>query len=74
MRPVRGLSGSGTFSMVMVRSEESDVTRTVWVLHRPEKERADLVEVLNGNAPPPDLTLALIAELDPAHFLRHAHY
>src|SRR5581483_1490080 len=32
MRPVRGLSGSGMFSMVMVRSEESDRTVTVWVL------------------------------------------
>lgn len=37
--------------------------RTVWVLHRPEKERADLVDVLNGDAPPPDLTLASIGEL-----------
>ena len=37
--------------------------RTVWVLHRPEKEKADLVAVMNGDAPPPDLTLASIGEL-----------
>ena len=37
--------------------------RTVWVLHRPEKEKADLIDVMNGDAPPPDLTLASIAEL-----------
>ena len=39
--------------------------RTVWVLHRPEKEKADLIAVLNGEAPPPDLTLASISELEP---------
>jgi len=39
--------------------------RTVWVLHRPEKEKADLIAVLNGEAPPPDLTLASIGELEP---------
>ena len=38
--------------------------RTVWVLHRPAKEKADLVDVMNGDAPPPDLTLSSIAELD----------
>jgi len=37
--------------------------RTVWVLHRPEKEKADLIDVLNGDAPPPDLTIASIGEL-----------
>jgi HAD superfamily hydrolase (TIGR01509 family) len=37
--------------------------RTVWVLHRPEKEKADLVAVMNGDAPPPDLTLGSIGEL-----------
>lgn len=40
--------------------------RTVWVLHRPEKERADLVRVLNGAAAAPDLTLASIADLSAA--------
>lgn len=48
--------------------------RTVWVLHRPEKEKADLIEVLNGDAPPPDLTLNSIAELEPSKLLSHAHY
>lgn len=38
--------------------------RTVWVLHRPAKERRDLVRVLNGEAPSPDLTLSSIAGLD----------
>ena len=37
--------------------------RTVWVLHRPEKEKADLIAVMNGEAPPPDLTLGSIGEL-----------
>lgn len=48
--------------------------RTVWVLHRPEKEKADLIDVLNGNAPPPDLTLSSIAELKPSKLLSHANY
>jgi HAD superfamily hydrolase (TIGR01509 family) len=48
--------------------------RTVWVLHRPEKEKADLIAVLNGEAPPPDLTLTSIAELDPSKLGIHAHY
>jgi HAD superfamily hydrolase (TIGR01509 family) len=37
--------------------------RTVWVLHRPEKERAALVQVLNGDAPAPDITLGSIGAL-----------
>jgi HAD superfamily hydrolase (TIGR01509 family) len=39
--------------------------RTVWVVHRPDKEKADLIEVINGEAPPPDITLASIGELEP---------
>jgi HAD superfamily hydrolase (TIGR01509 family) len=38
--------------------------RTVWVLHRPEKEKADLIAVMNGDAPPPDLTLKSIGEFE----------
>lgn len=37
--------------------------RTVWILHRPDKERPDLVGVLNGTLPKPDLTLPSIGEL-----------
>jgi len=48
--------------------------RTIWILHRPEKEKVDLAAVLNGEAPPPDLTLASIAELDPSKLGIHAHY
>ncbi len=48
--------------------------RTVWVLHRPEKEKADLIAVMNGDAPPPDLTLASIADLKPSKLLSHANY
>jgi len=47
--------------------------RTVWVLHRPEKEKADLIAVMNGDAPPPDLTLASIAELAPSKLLDHVY-
>ena len=39
--------------------------RTIWVLHRPEKERDALTDVLNGVAPKPDRTLRSIAELTP---------
>ena len=49
-------------------------TRTVWVLHRPGKERADLVDVLNGDSPPPNLTISSIAELKPSKFLSHANH
>lgn len=45
--------------------------KTVWVLHRPEKERASLVEVLNGAAPRPDVTLNSINELQPEHFYEY---
>lgn len=51
--------------------------RTVWVLHRPQKERQALAGVLNGDAPAPNLTLGSIAELTPARlgalFGYHAH-
>jgi FMN phosphatase YigB (HAD superfamily) len=43
--------------------------KTIWVLHRPEKERESLVEVLNGSAPAPALTLQSIRELQPEHIL-----
>ncbi|MBF0212854.1 MAG: HAD family hydrolase [Magnetococcales bacterium] len=35
----------------------------VWLLHRPEKEKEDLVALLNQRSPRPDLTLATIADL-----------
>lgn len=41
--------------------------RTVWVLHRPDKERAALVEVLNGATPRPTHTLNSIADLTLEH-------
>jgi HAD superfamily hydrolase (TIGR01549 family) len=41
--------------------------RTVWVLHRPEKERAALVDVLNGISPPPTHTLNSIGDLTLEH-------
>jgi len=37
--------------------------KTVWVLHRPDKERTALVQVLNGDAPAPSVTLSSIGEL-----------
>jgi HAD superfamily hydrolase (TIGR01509 family) len=39
--------------------------KTIWLLHRPEKERCDLARILNGEAPAPDLTLCSIADLAP---------
>ena len=41
--------------------------RTIWILHRPDKERKDLVDVLNNTAPRPDVTLHSIADLKPEH-------
>lgn len=38
---------------------------TVWVLHRPQRERSDLTRVLNGEAPAPGRALAAIAGLTP---------
>jgi HAD superfamily hydrolase (TIGR01549 family) len=43
--------------------------KTIWVLHRPEKEASALVDVLNGDAPRPTLTLHSIGELQPEHIL-----
>jgi HAD superfamily hydrolase (TIGR01509 family) len=37
--------------------------KTVWVLHRPQKEARDVVRVLDGSAPQPSRTLGSIAEL-----------
>lgn len=36
---------------------------TIWILHRPAKEKADLVRILNGAGAGPDVTLGSIAEL-----------
>lgn len=36
---------------------------TVWILHRPQREAADLVRVLNGEAPAPGRVLSSIADL-----------
>jgi len=41
--------------------------KSVWLLHRPQKERKELVGVLNGRLPRPDLTLASVADLRPDH-------
>lgn len=43
--------------------------KTVWLLHRPNKEVHDLAEVINGTSAPPDLTLATISGLEPGHLL-----
>lgn len=40
---------------------------TIWLLHRPLKERKDLVGVLNGDLPRPDLTLESVGELRADH-------
>jgi FMN phosphatase YigB (HAD superfamily) len=36
----------------------------IWVLHRPEKEKTNIVQVLNGNAPKPSLTIETIGDLN----------
>jgi FMN phosphatase YigB (HAD superfamily) len=41
--------------------------QTVWVLHRPDKERDALVDVLNGASPKPHHTLHSIADLTLEH-------
>jgi FMN phosphatase YigB (HAD superfamily) len=45
---------------------------TIWILHRPAKEKDDLVRVLNGTSRSPDLTLGTIGELT-AQTVRQAH-
>nr|VFJ49565.1 MAG: haloacid dehalogenase superfamily, subfamily IA, variant 3 with third motif having DD or ED/haloacid dehalogenase superfamily, subfamily IA, variant 1 with third motif having Dx(3-4)D or Dx(3-4)E [Candidatus Kentron sp. FM]VFJ49860.1 MAG: haloacid dehalogenase superfamily, subfamily IA, variant 3 with third motif having DD or ED/haloacid dehalogenase superfamily, subfamily IA, variant 1 with third motif having Dx(3-4)D or Dx(3-4)E [Candidatus Kentron sp. FM]VFK10994.1 MAG: haloacid dehalo len=42
--------------------------KTIWLLHRPEKERRDLVKVLNGQLPSPDRTVAALQDLEPDIF------
>lgn len=42
-------------------------TRTIWVLHRPEKERTSIARVLNGAEPSPDVTLENISQLSAQH-------
>lgn len=37
--------------------------KTIWVLHRPEKEKEDILNVINGVSPPPNLTIDTIAHL-----------
>jgi FMN phosphatase YigB (HAD superfamily) len=41
--------------------------KTVWVLHRPDKEKANITRVLNGLDPRPNLTLNSISELAAHH-------
>lgn len=41
--------------------------KTIWVLHRPEKEKANITRVLNGLDPRPNLTLNSISELAAHH-------
>ena len=40
--------------------------RTIWVLHRPAEECADIAAVLNGKAPRPSSTVTSIAQITPA--------
>jgi FMN phosphatase YigB (HAD superfamily) len=37
---------------------------TIWTLHRPAKEKQDLIRILNGMSTGPDVTLGSIAELN----------
>ena len=39
----------------------------IWVMHRPEKEKKDVLNVLNGDAPCPNVTLGHISDLDVHH-------
>jgi HAD superfamily hydrolase (TIGR01509 family) len=41
--------------------------RTIWVLHRPEKEKRALIEILGGASPAPDLTIPSIGDLQVSH-------
>ena len=40
--------------------------KAIWLLHRPVEERADLVRVVNGEAPKPTVTVTSIAEVTPS--------
>jgi len=45
---------------------------TIWILHRPAKEKHDLMRILNGTSAGPDMTLGHIGELS-AETIRRAH-
>lgn len=45
---------------------------TIWILHRPAKEKHDLMRILNGTRTGPDMTLGHIGELS-AETVRQAH-
>jgi FMN phosphatase YigB (HAD superfamily) len=45
---------------------------TIWILHRPHKEKADLVQILNKTSEAPDVTLANIGDLT-AETVRGVH-
>lgn len=45
---------------------------TIWILHRPTKEKRDLLRILNGTGARPDMTLASIGDLS-AGMVRQAH-
>ena len=47
--------------------------RTVWILHRAEKEKAALVSLLNREGPSPDLTLDSIGNLTADRIFRLIH-
>lgn len=43
--------------------------KTIWLLHRPDKEKEDIVQVLNYKMPRPSLILSSIIELRPEHLI-----
>ncbi|MBF0262062.1 MAG: HAD-IA family hydrolase [Magnetococcales bacterium] len=55
-----------TFAMDIQPAKRLGI-KTIWLLHRPDKEREDLVALLNGERARPDLTLAGIDALQVDH-------
>ncbi|GAB0056439.1 hypothetical protein SIID45300_00746 [Candidatus Magnetaquicoccaceae bacterium FCR-1] len=66
VRPEEAVMIGDTLAMDIEPAQRLGI-KTVWLLHRPDKEREDLVAVLNGEKARPDLTLAGIDALRVAH-------
>ena len=64
--PTQAIMIGDTFQMDIAPPRQLGM-KTVWILHRPQKELADIIKTLNGVWSPPDLTLANIGLLQVEH-------
>lgn len=83
-RAALAVTGNAAAECVMVGdSYDNDIApaiavgmRTVWLMHRPDKERRFAEDAASGRLPGADLTMASIADLSPSAILdlmKHSH-